>query len=253
MMARGCWFWLLCLGMAVIVWAQGTAQAPPPETKVFTGETKAIGGGTVTSWVVLNAAGHPQSLGMTLSEGALANLPDQSTEYSLALPPQAGATPFRQLALDWQPHGHVPVPIYGAPHFDAHFYLMTPEARAQLTPTGRRTELRPAAAFVPRGWRSTGEFEPFMGFHWYDPAAPEFHGQPFTATLIYGFFAGRMTFIEPMFTLAFLQARPNLTRPVPLPERVPTPGYYPTQYTIRYDGVHRQYLIALHGFTQRTR
>jgi hypothetical protein len=38
---------------------------------------------------------------------------------------------------------------------------------------------------------------------------------------------------------------------VDLPQRVATPGLYPTRYTIKYDASAKEYLIAIDSFVQR--
>ena len=42
-----------------------------------------------------------------------------------------------------------------------------------------------------------------MGWHWIDPLSPEFTGQPFSKTYIYGYYGGELSFVEPMITLAY--------------------------------------------------
>lgn len=252
--------WLILItGTAVLRMEPGTgappAPAPPPALRLFTGESKAVGQGTVTSWVLLTAEGQPSAIGMTLSEEALTALPDVATEYALALPPQARDTPFKELALNWQPHGHIPPEIYDVPHFDLHYYLLTPEARGRITARGAdlaRIRKSPPAAAIPQGYVfAAGSEEPYMGGHWVDLSSPEFHQHPFTATLIYGFYNGRMAFIEPMVSLAFLQTKPAFSAPIAQPTQYPAPGYYPTAYAIRYDAPRRQYLFILQGMVAR--
>ncbi|WP_156158783.1 hypothetical protein [Methanosarcina siciliae] len=45
---------------------------------------------------------------------------------------------------------------------------------------------------------------------------------------------GEMIFIELMITINFLKTKPELTKPLKLPESYPMEAYYPTSYSIRY-------------------
>jgi hypothetical protein len=54
--------------------------------------------------------------------------------------------------------GHPPT-MYQAPHFDVHFYQITPAARDLIVPTdpqfNAKLATRPAAAFIPASWKSS--------------------------------------------------------------------------------------------------
>lgn len=250
---------LLVAGIAVLrAQIPGGAAAPlmaPMSERVFTGETKAVGTVTVTAWVMLNASGHPTAIGVTLTESALTNLPAANTEYALSLPPQASETPFNHVALNWLPKGHIPVGIYDVPHFDFHFYTITPTERNQITGSGAdvaRARKNPPSGYLPQGYfPAPSSFEPYMGQHWVSPSFPELNGKPFTASALYGSYNGRVAFLEPMVSLAFLQTKPAFTSAFPRPAQVAKPGYYPTQYTVIYDANRHEYTIALMGLTYR--
>ena len=180
-MSRNAMQWmLLCVNL--LVGLSAIAQ-----TTVKTGETKAIGHGVITSWLTLNPDGSPAALWVTMTEGALENLPTTDTEVGLTLPYEAYLTPFTHFALDWNPQGHVPMQFYGVPHFDFHFYLLMPEERMMITATGDDIavlEKKPVPDYIPQGYIATPGGVPMMGAHWVNPASPEFHGQPFTQTFI---------------------------------------------------------------------
>lgn len=231
-------------------------SAPLRADQTYLGEIRQVGQGTMATWTTVNQDGAPTAIGVTLTTGVLDGLPTQQPdyEYVLALPTQAARTPFTHFALDWNPHGHDPVAVYGVPHFDFHFYIISSQERAAITATGAdlaRVERIPAPAFVPHGYVATPGGVPHMGAHWVDPAAPEFHGQPFAETFIYGFYNGRMAFIEPMLTLAYLRTNPQVDRAIALPEAYPVSGYYPTRFTIQSDPQHGEYTVALRGLTWR--
>src|SRR5690606_34526851 len=127
-----------------------------------------------------------------LSERALVDLPpvppghDQHgyVEFILPLPPD-NPTPYRLVELDWNPHGHEPLAVYGAPHFDFHFYTISLEERNAIDPAdpqwARKGDHLPGAGYLPAGWADTGTLLgaapaataiPRMGLHWLDPASP---------------------------------------------------------------------------------
>lgn len=230
------------------------------------GETKTLGQGTAQSWVRLDANGNPEAVGVTLTESALNGLPPHTgpahNETVLRLPAVSGF-PFHHIGLDWNPAGHEPTPIYGAPHFDVHFYLISPAQRDAIDPTDpeypAKAARQPQPRFIPAGYVSTNDPVPRMGVHWIDPTSPEFNGQPFTATHIYGFFDGRMVFFEPMVTKAFLEQVRNqenlpkaFVKTLPQPQFFAQTGYYPTEYAVRYDDARREFTITLEKLTLRT-
>lgn len=53
---------------------------------------------------------------------------------------------------------------------------------------------------------------PGEGVHVEDVTAKEFYGQPFDTTLIYGFYNGKMAFVEPMVTRHYLLQNTATTR-----------------------------------------
>ena len=104
------------------------------------------------------------------------------------------------------------------------------------------------ARLVPAGYQVVPEtVVNKMGVHAIDTGAPEFHGKPFTATFIYGYYKGHLTFVEPMVTRAFLLGKPSFSAPVRTPAEYSASGYYPTRYAVRYDARQKAYLIELVG------
>lgn len=222
--------------------------------QTYLGEMRVVGDGTIATFVTLNGVGQPETVGVTFTPTLLNSLPSGMEEYPLRFPPQAQGVPFTHFVLNWEPHGHIPTEIYGLPHFDFHFYLLTPAEREGITATGEdlaRVEKAPPAQFVPQGYVATPGGEPRMGAHWIDPTSHEFHGTPFDETFIYGFYNGRLAFIEPMITQAFLHGRTTVDRPIAQPQAYQQPGYYPTRFRVTYDPARGLYTVALAGLTYR--
>jgi hypothetical protein len=73
----------------------------------------------------------------------------------------------------------------------------------------------------------------------------------FTHTWIFGAMGGRITFYEPMITLAFLLGQPDVCTPIHQPQAWQTAGYYPTEYCIRYLPESAAYTVSLEGLIER--
>jgi len=226
-----------------------------PDKTVF-GPTVPIGNGTGRSYVVVSSDGDPLSIGVSLSETALTGLPSVGTAFVFPLPSDEPVAPFNHAVVNWGPTGHPPAGVFTVPHFDVHFYTITPEERAAILPSdplfATKAARSPSAEFIPSGYTKDPGAVPGMGSHWTDPSAPEFNGQPFTRTFIYGSWDGVFTFYEPMVTKAVLDGKPALSvTSLKLPARYAKPGYYPTSYTIGYDTGTKEYRMGISGLVQR--
>ena len=193
----------------------------------FTGPSQPFGSGTAQAFVTLDEQGDPTALGAILSEDVLLSLPTTDedvllslpttdTEVILALPDEGTNTPFNFVRINFMPGGHPPPGIYDEPHFDFHFFLITEQELAAVGPSDpdfqEKGAQTPAPEFTPPDYEPDPVSIPGHGNHWSDPTSPEFQGQPFTATLIYGFYEGRVIHLEPMVTSAFLLTQPDFTR-----------------------------------------
>jgi hypothetical protein len=213
------------------------------------GKTIPLGAGTVRSWAAVDGEGRPNALGLTLTEGALAALgPDSTLTLRLALPEVV--RPFDHLELVWGPQGHAPTGVYDVPHLDVHFYLVPPTERERLNDPALAAQV-PALEQVPAGYIPVPGLLPGAGARWVDVTAPEFAGARFTHSLLYGFYGGRLVFLEPRIARSFLESRPDAVRELKLPQRYAQAGYYPTRYRVRYDAAGKEYTIALEGLVRR--
>lgn len=214
----------------------------------FYGPVAQLANGNVKSFVVLDDYGKMQILGIRISAAALVNLPADSTKmwaYPIDLPSQALNLGFDHIELDWNPVGHEPKPIYGLPHFDCHFFKITQAYQASIS-AGIDTVTIPAR-YLASDYVSNNMIVPDMGVHWADSKAPEFSGQKFTATYIYGYYKGNLTFLEPMVTSAFLLSNPDYKIQIKQPASFQSSGYYPTTTHVYYDPIAKEYVIALEG------
>jgi hypothetical protein len=246
---------LLAVGAAVVFAC--TAATSPDLSGTFFGTSTAMATGSGRAYVTLDRAGQPTELGVALTEAALIGLPAALTEFGFALPPEASATAYKSAAINWQPTGHPPMNIFTVPHFDVHFYTITVAERDAINPAtdpqfGTKMFRAPSAGFVPTGYTADAMGFPRMGLHWADPTGPEFSGQAFAKTFIYGSYDGAFIFVEPMLTKAYLESKPAaVVTPVKLPAQYGASGYQPTSYTVSYDAAAKEYRVSLTGLTLR--
>ncbi|MDQ3080692.1 MAG: DUF5602 domain-containing protein [Gemmatimonadota bacterium] len=240
---------------SVILGMFACSDGTSPGRTVF-GTPLTMGNGTARTYVELSSDGEPLSIGVSLSETALAGLPATGTEFALPLPSEVSVAPYDHAVVNWGPTGHPPAGVFTVPHFDVHFYMITQAERAAIVPTdpqfAAKTARTPAAEFIPAGYNRDAIAIPRMGVHWSDPSAPEFSGQAFTKTFIYGSWDGAFHFTEPMVTKAFLETKPAMAvSTLKLPARYSKPGYQPASYTIGYDQAAKEYRIAISGLVRR--
>ena len=245
---------------AGIVAAGGLAGQAIAAEASYEGKAVAVGHGTARVVIRTDAKGEPATVAVMLSRGALdglpaelnpKNLPEGEWEYALGMPAKGPRTGYTHVVIDWNPYGHPPPDVYTVPHFDFHFYMMSSAERAKVAFPGGPADpaaQAPAPSLLAAGYQVVPETAvPKMGVHAIDVTAPEFHGKPFTATFIYGYYQGRLTFVEPMVTRAFLQTKPDFTSPVPAPAAYSLPGHYPSRYSVRYDAAKKAYFLELGG------
>jgi hypothetical protein len=252
---------LLITLLVTLVTGCTLSQKKDQEAGVYEGPLTPLGQGSARSFVALDADGRPATIGIRLSEAALTGLPAEDPvnshgwEYLLQLPPESANIGYDHIGVDWNPHGHIPPGVYDKPHFDFHFYLIDIDARNKITAVGddlNRAHKAPSVEFMPSGYiLPPGTEVPKMGAHAIDPNADEFAKKSFTKTFIYGFYDGAMIFLEPMITKAYLESKPDDLVQVAVPKQYPAHGYYPTQYVVKYDQAHGEYLISLTGLVRR--
>lgn len=237
-------------------------QPTPPKEKVFKGAVSAFQHGKAWSWYEVDDNGNPLRLAVALDSTAMATLDRNApgtpghhheNDITVKLHPKATtATPYQHIFLGWNPVGHEPEAIYGKPHFDFHFYTTSEEER-QAIPAYEQDSVKfnnaPAAGCMPPTYHNFGGGVPQMGAHWLDVTSSELNGQPFTQTFLYGSYNGKVTFMEPMITEAFILANPNFSRDIPQPTKFEKTSSYPTKMRIeKKDGITS---IILEGFVKR--
>jgi hypothetical protein len=253
---------ILFLSVSILTVLPGCDSTGPGTSEVVEGPTVSVeGGGTAYAWVRLGSDDQPEAIGVSFSEAAYESLTDTTDEHSKLRPkhdgpaevelafPDAAPAPYDHATVDWWPEGHPPPNVYTVPHFDAHFYFISPETRTSIEPGPAETF--PSEQYVPGGYVADSVNVPGDGMHYLNTSAPEFNGEPFTHTFIYGFYEGSMSFIEPMAASDVLSADPDVTAEVPQPEAYKTSGMYPMSYRITHDDQAGEYRIVLDELVRR--
>jgi hypothetical protein len=259
-----------------------------PAARLLGADSK-VGNGTVSTYAEFDARGAPKVIGIVFSESALQGLPtvhsdghhcfdrnkdgkiDLHTEcfgtheWVIPLPSDVARRadiPFKWVGLNWNPHGHIPPGVYDTPHFDVHFYIEPIEKIFAIAPGPCGPEYvrcdqfsiatRPLPAnYMHADYKDVNAVAPAMGNHLVDLTSPEFHGNRFTRTWIYGTYDGRVTFYEEMVTREYLLTKPSTCFPIKSPPAVGLRGYYPMQSCIRYVTNSNEYTVSMEAFVLR--
>jgi hypothetical protein len=257
------------------------------------GESASLGNGTLTAYSQVEDS-VPKSIGMVFTSSTLDGLPydppsdgmwcfdrnadgvvDQHTEcsggYEHALQLSAAFkskvdTPFTYVLANWNPMGHIPMGVWNVPHFDVHFYTNDNAERLAIRPGPCPVlvncgdyeigKIQPASKYVAPDYSDVDAVEPAMGNHLVDQTSPEFHGNPFTHTFLYGIWGGHITFYEPMVTHAWYSGLRYGTNtdacfPMKLPQAWEHAGWYPTRYCLRYRANRDELTTSLEDFVYR--
>jgi hypothetical protein len=224
---------------------------PNPENGEYKGPEVTVHLGKAWSVIKVDEAGQPNELIVRINDAALESVPvgsgggsSHNHENSVVLPfhdQVKTLTPFRHIGLDYNPDGHEPDAVYGLPHFDIHFYLMSEAERMAIPPyevDSSKFLAVPTQEYMPANYIPLPGGVPQMGRHWADVTSPELAGQTFTETFIYGSYDNKVTFYEPMITLDFLKKTSAFGRNIPQPSKVQISGHYPTKMNVRkHDGL----------------
>lgn len=238
----------------------GTKQTAKAST-TYEGEPTTIGGGQARAFITIDDEGRPNAIGVRLDEAALTNLPTAhpydtpGVEYQVDLPKEAAFTGYDHVTVNWVPMGHIKPGDDESPHFDFHFYVISPAARYQITKEGAdrtRAQTQPAAEFMPEGYTlPDGSEELRMGIKAIYPNGTGDGHRPFTKTFVYGFYDGWMIFVEPLVSKDFLEMKTNSTDDIDTPEGYWLHAYYPTKYHVSFDPVKKEHVVALEGLVDR--
>lgn len=251
-MARGAIFMAMAFSIAP------GATAVENNRTTYKGKAVRIGNGTAHTVVRTGAGGKPVSIGVVLTEKALEGLPTAAKGASpdfpflLPMPVKGPKTVVDHVVVNWESQGHPPPKVYDVPHFDFHFYLSSAAYQKKVhfkkdTESGDPGQQPPAEMLAAGYVIPPGTAVPKMGVHAINPESPEFKGQPFNSTFIYGYHNKQLTFLEPMASVDFLKSKPAFSAPVNRPSKYLKAGAYPSSYAIKYDSAAKSFEVSLDG------
>lgn len=95
------------------------------------------------------------------------------------MPANAPQTVVNHVMMDWEAKGHPPPGVYDTPHFDFHFYVVTPAERKKVmfkseAESGDPSQQPAAEQMAPGYIMPPGTAVPRMGVHAVDPKSGEF-------------------------------------------------------------------------------
>lgn len=232
-------------------------DAPVPGLKsssmnTFYSSTIPVGNGVARAWIATAKNGEPMSVGIDFSGKALENLPDETQQFVFTMPKNKGMNFYTHALFDWNPHGHDPNGIYGLAHFDFHFYIVPNEERLAIPlilPPDKDSVID--EMYVPENYEMDMVTVPAMGTHWLDMDSPEWNGETFTKTFIWGSYMGEFVFWEPMITYDYLKTYPDDYIAIKQPEAFKRSGWYPTNYIITHSMAPDQFTVAITDLVYR--
>ena len=204
----------------------------------------------INALFVNDGNGNPVEIGATLTEAAFDALPTADADLSIDFPKEAANTPFKNCFFGYAPHGHDPMGVYDAAHFDVCFFTFTDAERYALDPADTAAiNLLPPAGLLPEAYVPAIPI-PQVGTLFIDTTSPEIAGTgAFTATHLYGSYAGKVNLYQPMVTKDFLLEKKNFEAPVLQPSKFDFGGKkVPTRYGFAFDMSKKQYRFYLTGF-----
>lgn len=228
------------------------------------GQDVELFGGTLSSFAELDANGKVTEASIVVPLAALEAAPidhaghaggvsefkvDAVVEY----PAEVQATTYlNHLGLFWNPAGHEPTGRYGVPHWDFHFFTLTPDEAAAIDCSDSD---QGDLSLVSEGWTDPEPFcVPLMGFHSL-PASEfttpgEMQDGFFEEVMIGGHYGGAFIFIEPMITQELLLRREDISLPIPRPAKLGRQTLYPGSFEATYDAATDSYTFTFGNFAE---
>jgi hypothetical protein len=240
--------------------ATAAPSSPPARARVIRGDCKEVFGASVCVWARLSGD-QVVAFGATLPYRLIADAPANGkmvwpppVAATIRLPADVReATGFDNFQLSWEHHGHPPG-AYLAPHFDFHFYT---EAADRVSAIDCSNAAKPAQ--LPLGYAlpdvtvpGLGELKgicvPTMGMHAL-PEADLTAQDPFSRSMLVGYYGGAPIFLEPMISRATLMRRRSFEQPVPMVPGTTKGVRYPVTFQAVYDKATDSYDLVL-GMTK---
>lgn len=257
MLSRLTWTALLGLGLAAC--SGGVPVDPGTGGSGATTSAATTGGGSggdgpmpldggVKSFAHLGPGGEILGVGVVVPVKSFENVPafDPAfeTTVGIEMPESVRDKTFIQLLrINWISGGHGPAP-YGKPHFDLHFYRGTMDEVSAITCFD--TSPFPAA-ILASGYETPSTCVSGMGYHAWPSV--DIVGNTFSASIILGYAAQKMVFIEPMITRELFLGRKSFELDIPRPASAGgAQTLYPSHLTATYAPVGDTYSFEFDHF-----
>ena len=234
---------VLLLSFGLLAGCKTNSTSSTPTT--FDGSPVTIGTGSANSWIKTDASGKVTSVGVTISDAALASIGTRDSMFELPAPSGVSSI-FKSIALDYATHDPAP---YNKPHIDPHFFLIVMAAR--MGNMSGMDGMMPMNMMMPSGYTTDSMSEMMMGVHWMDTTASEYHGTPFQCAFDYGFSMGNLVFYETMCDKASLDGHKVISNTIRQPMMMNGMTMsMPSSYAVTYDANAKVTNIELDGFAQ---
>jgi hypothetical protein len=248
----------LILLLGVLTFGNACGE-PAPNVTVVDGPCEDVYGADICTWAMLEGE-RVVEVGARIPLASVENAPAE--QEMVWPPPDVANIPLPEVAqerlgihyvkINWEAHGHPPGP-YLLPHFDFHFYVI-PRVEGDAmdcSDLSKPTELPVGYDLpdveVPGVGNLVGLCVEKMGMH--ALLESELAGeQPFSGTLVVGYYAGKPIFFEPMITRELLLRQETFPLEFPVIPGVDPGVTLPTQFEARYDESMSEYQFAFSGF-----
>jgi hypothetical protein len=239
---------LLLLGLAA---CSGTDPITPGSTGGSSGDGGS-GGSTpaaskVTSFAHVTPEGEILGVGVVVPVKSFETVPDDDPAFQsvgIEMPAEVREKTFLSfLRINWYASGHGPSP-YGEPHFDLHFHRGT---TAEIDAIDCSEEGPFSAALLSPLYQAPTLCVSRMGYHAWPMV--DLATNTFGASIILGYYAQKMVFIEPMITQALFLQRASFDRDIARPDSAGgAKTLYPSHLTATYDAKADTYTLEFNHF-----
>jgi hypothetical protein len=190
----------------------------------------------------------PVSFGVVLTKEALEGLPKASQTFSLKFSDLAQIEPYSEIQIHWMTMDHKSPEANDMSHFGIHFFTISKEDRESITCTGADipycTKL-PPSDYVAPFYVPAPKGKAMMGWIWHDSRSLNHGAKSFTSTFMYGYYNAEIVLLGPMITREFLLTKGSVNQELSVPKKYAINGYYPSNYTVKYDSVQKLYRISM--------
>ena len=188
----------------------------------------------VKSFAHVTPEGEILGVGVIVPVKSFENVPSDDEAFQgagIEMPAEVRDRTFIQsLRINWLASGHGPSPD-GAPHFDLHFYRGT---KAEIDAIDCSEEGPFSAAVLSPLYQAPTLCVSRMGYHAWPLA--DLVSNSFGASIILGYYAQKMVFIEPMITQERFLQRKSFELDIARPDSAGgAKTLYPSHLTVTYD------------------